>query len=56
MSGPEPPPTEARLHGWSFIESIAFKDIMYLSQNPRLSGPPQAPTLVTPSKIQLKAY
>ena len=54
MSGPEPPPSEARLHGWLFIESIAFKGILCLSQNSRLSGPPQAPTLMLSGKVPLK--
>ncbi len=54
MSGPEPPHTEARV---SYSNHITFplKSLPRTEKASRLSGPPQAPTLVTPGKVTAKS-
>ena len=54
MSGPEPPPSEARV---SYSNHITFplKSPSGIERTSRLSGPPQAPTLVTPGKVTAKS-
>ena len=54
MSGPEPPPTEARLHGWLFYSIYRFCHILLPSLPAARRGPPQAPALVTLGKVSLK--
>ena len=49
MSGPEPPPSEARLHGWLFYSIYCLLHIQLLSLPASRRGPPQAPALVNSS-------
>ena len=50
MSGPEPPPTEARVSS-SNHRTFPPRLLSRTERTSRLSGPPQAPSLVTPIKI-----
>ena len=45
MSGPEPPPTEARLHGWLFSGVFDKSTFSYFLESPACCNPPQAPAL-----------
>ena len=45
--GPEPPHTEARLHGWLFIVNIALNTLRTSPETHARRVPPQAPFSVT---------
>ena len=54
MSGPEPPHTEARISSGNH-RTFPPKSPPRTERALRLSGPPQAPPLVTPDKVSPKA-